>query len=279
MTSTPAPQPDTQPLQMHEAESPSFVQERDFAARQYRGKRENQEDYYAFADASDLEHEPLSSLLLVLGDGLGAHSGGSVASFVAVGSFVKAFHESDQSVSWRLRMALDEANDTIGILSRRLPMVSNPMGTTLLGVLLTKSQMHWISIGDSPLLLFRDGALSRINADHSLSPLLDERVRNGELTPEEAMHHPDRHTLQAAVLGMPLMMVDHNAEPFELRKGDIVIAASDGIFTLTDRQLEELLSFGQHTSADKIADAIMFAIRRINHERQDNTTVAVVKAG
>lgn len=279
MTSTPAPQPDTQPLQMHEAEDASFIQERDFAARQYRGKRENQEDYYAFADASDIDDEPLSSLLLVLGDGLGAHSGGSVASFVAVGSFVKAFHESDQSVTWRLRMALDEANDTIGLLSRRLPLVSNPMGTTLVAALVTKKRLHWISIGDSPLLLFRDGAVTRINADHSLSPLLDERVRNGEMTEEEAMHHPDRHTLQAAVLGMPLLMVDHNSEPFELRKGDIVIAASDGIFTLTTRQLEELLSFGQHTSADKIADAIIFAVRRINHERQDNTTVAVVKAG
>lgn len=279
MTSTPAPQPDTQPLQMHEAEDASFIQERDFAARQYRGKRENQEDYYAFADASDIDDEPLSSLLLVLGDGLGAHSGGSVASFVAVGSFVKAFHESDQSVTWRLRMALDEANDTIGLLSRRLPLVSNPMGTTLVAALVTKKRLHWISIGDSPLLLFRDGAVTRINADHSLSPLLDERVRNGEMTEEEAMHHPDRHTLQAAVLGMPLLMVDHNSEPFELRKGDIVIAASDGIFTLTTRQLEELLSFGQHTSADKIADAIIFAVRRINHERQDNTTVAVIKAG
>lgn len=279
MTSTPAPQPDTQPLQMHEAEDASFIQERDFAARQYRGKRENQEDYYAFADASDIDDEPLSSLLLVLGDGLGAHSGGSVASFVAVGSFVKAFHESDQSVTWRLRMALDEANDTIGLLSRRLPLVSNPMGTTLVAALVTKKRLHWISIGDSPLLLFRDGAVTRINADHSLSPLLDERVRNGEMTEEEAMHHPDRHTLQAAVLGMPLLMVDHNSEPFELRKSDIVIAASDGIFTLTTRQLEELLSFGQHTSADKIADAIIFAVRRINHERQDNTTVAVVKAG
>jgi hypothetical protein len=41
--------------------------------------------------------------------------------------------------------------------------------------------------------------------------------------------------------------------------------------------LEELLAFGKHTTADKIADAIIFAIRRINYERQDNTTVGVVK--
>ena len=51
----------------------------------------------------------------------------------------------------------------------------------------------------------------------------------------------------------------------------------DGIFTLTHKALEELLSFGKHTTADKIADAIIFAIRRINYDRQDNTTVGVVK--
>ena len=76
---------------------------------------------------------------------------------------------------------------------------------------------------------------------------------------------------------MPLMSVDLPSEPFTLQKGDIVIGASDGIFTLTTKQIEELLSFGQHTTADKIADAILFAIRRINHERQDNTTVGVIK--
>ena len=62
-----------------------------------------------------------------------------------------------------------------------------------------------------------------------------------------------------------------------LKPGDIVVAASDGILTLTHKALEELLAFGRHTTADKIADAVLFAIRRINHERQDNTTVGVIK--
>jgi serine/threonine protein phosphatase PrpC len=137
--------------------------------------------------------------------------------------------------------------------------------------------LQWISVGDSPLFLFREGALIRLNDDHSLSPLIDARAERGEITHEEAANHPDRHTLQAALLGMPLMMIDAPAEPMPLKSGDIVISASDGIFTLTDKALEELLSFGKHTTADKIADAIIFAIRRINNDRQDNTTVGVVK--
>ncbi|MFM7605248.1 MAG: hypothetical protein ACKO8Z_08610, partial [Prosthecobacter sp.] len=58
--------------------TPPFVQEQDFAARQYRGRRDNQEDYYAFADASETGGRSLERLMLVVGDGLGAHAGGSV---------------------------------------------------------------------------------------------------------------------------------------------------------------------------------------------------------
>src|SRR4051812_19339407 len=88
----------------------AFVQEQDFAARQYRGRRDHQEDYHAFADASEPDDEPLTRLLLVVGDGLGAHSGGNVASFLAVGSFIRSFHENELSVSWRMRVALEAAN-------------------------------------------------------------------------------------------------------------------------------------------------------------------------
>ena len=147
----------------------------------------------------------------------------------------------------------------------------------MLAALVTSKTLYWLSVGDSPLFLFREGELLRLNADHSLSPLIDARAERGEITAEEAANHPDRHTLQAALLGLPLLMIDSPPDPMPLKSGDIVIAASDGIFTLTHKALEELLSFGKHTTADKIADAIIFAIRRINYDRQDNTTVGVVK--
>ncbi len=270
---TPSPIPEPGPA------SPAFVQEQDFSARQYRGKRENQEDYYAFADAAENGEHSLERLLLIVGDGLGAHTGGSVASYIAVNAFVRAFHEHPGSQSFRLRTALDTANETIGMITARMPSIAPPMGTTMLAVLVSHTQMEWISVGDSPLFLHREGRLLRINADHSLTPILEERVRQGLMTEEEAAHHPERHTLQSALLGMPMALIDFPKEPMALLPGDIVIAASDGIFTLDHKALEELLNFGRHTTADKIADAILFAIRRINYERQDNTTVGVVKIG
>lgn len=255
----------------------TFVQEQDFAARQYRGRRDNQEDYYAFADAAEPNEVPLKQLLLVVGDGLGAHAGGSVASYIGVNAFVRAYHEAQGTANWRLRTALDTANETLGIVTNRMPSVAPPMGTTMLAVLVSHDSMQWISVGDSPLFLFRDGTLSRINADHSLAPLLEERVREGQLTAEEAANHADRHTLRSALLGMPMALVDVSASPITLKPGDIIIAASDGIFTLSHKALEELLGFGRHTTADKIAEAVLFAIRRINSDRQDNATVGVLK--
>ncbi|WP_395738900.1 PP2C family protein-serine/threonine phosphatase [Prosthecobacter sp.] len=269
----------TDRVPLFETQPPAFIQEQDFAARQYRGRRDNQEDYYAFADAAEPEERSLERLLLVIGDGLGAHAGGSVASYIGVNAFVRAYHEQDGPHSWKLKHAVETANETLGIITSRMPSVAPPMGTTMVGVLITPKTMEWISVGDSPLFLFRDGELIRLNADHSLSPLIDARAARGEITQEEAANHPDRHTLQAALLGMPLAMIDTPAEPWVLKKGDIIIAASDGIFTLSHKALEELLSFGKHTTADKIADAIIFAIRRINNDRQDNTTVGVVKIG
>lgn len=254
-----------------------FVQERDFAARQELGRRSNQEDYYAFADGADLFEPPLHRLLLVVGDGLGAHAGGSVASYLAVNAFVRAFHEQPGGFAERLHGALDTANDTIGFLNRRMPTLAMPMGTTLVAALVSAGSLEWISVGDSLLFLYRDGTLRRLNADHSLAPVLDAQVQHGVLSADEAAQHPERHTLQSAVLGLPLTLVDRSPEPLPLQSGDLVLVASDGLLTLSAAELEELLALGRRQPAEKIAEALLFAIRRADHARQDNATVALVK--
>lgn len=254
-----------------------FALERDFAGRQFIGSRRMQEDYYAFSDVSGARDEPGSRLLAALGDGLGAHVGGSVASYIIVAEFVKAFRASALSPSWRLRVALETANEKLLEVSSQLATGHAPMGSTFVGLTISENSLHWVSVGDSPLFHFSDGALTRLNADHSLAPILDERVRAGELTEEEALHHPDRHILQSACLGQPLTIVDARMDPFTLKSGDIVIAASDGILTLESRHLEQMLAFGRTTTAGKVADAIIFAVRCADLPRQDNATVCVVK--
>src|SRR5690606_33912068 len=70
---------------------PAFVREQDYAVRQHQGARENQEDSYALSETA-LPGDPAASrLLLVVGDGLGGHAGGSVASYLAVNAFLRSF--------------------------------------------------------------------------------------------------------------------------------------------------------------------------------------------
>lgn len=254
-----------------------FIMERDFAGRQFVGQRERQEDYYAFSDLSEGREPPGSRILIGLGDGLGAHLGGQLASAHLVTEFIKACKRSTLSAAWRLRVALEAANESLYRISSRINWDGAPMGSTFLGLSVSNSSIHWVSVGDSPLFVFRAGKLLRLNADHSLAPILEERVRNGEITEDEARVHPDRHVLQSACMGLPLTLVDARMDPYPMQSGDIIIAASDGIFTLEASQIEDMLTFGKPTPAGKIADALIFAVRCADHPRQDNFTVCVVK--
>jgi serine/threonine protein phosphatase PrpC len=205
----------------------AFIQEQDFAARQYRGRRENQEDYYAFADATSPDEEPLSRLLLVLGDGLGAHAGGSVASYLAVGSFIKAFHEQDIAPAWRLRVALEAANETLGILLNRLPTISNSMGTTLVACMLVEDKVALCAnVGDSRGYLVRNGQLHQITRDHSLVARMVEQNR---ITAEEARNHPHSNILLRTV-GTE-RNVDIDIFRVDLEEGDRILLCSDGLWS------------------------------------------------
>ena len=97
-----------------------FIMERDFAGRQYVGQRERQEDYYAFSDLSESREPPGSRILIGLGDGLGAHLGGQLASAHLVTEFIKACKRSTLSAAWRLRVALEAANESLYRISSRI---------------------------------------------------------------------------------------------------------------------------------------------------------------
>jgi PPM family protein phosphatase len=274
VTESPSSEPTKSGIAKQDA---TFLVERDFAGRQYIGHREKQEDYYAFSDISESKAAPLSRLLVGLGDGLGAHIGGNVASYYLITEFIKAYKRSTLNAAWRLRVSLEAANDCLSNLTNRFAWDKPPMGSTFVGLVITSTSLHWVSVGDSPMYLFRNRKLERLNADHSLTPILEDRVRRGELTEQEAASHPDRHVLQSACMGLPLSLVDARMDPYSLESGDIIIAASDGILTLEHTQMEEMLSFGKTTTAGKIADALIFAVRCADAPRQDNATVTVVK--
>jgi serine/threonine protein phosphatase PrpC len=254
----------------------ALIAEQDFAGRQALGKRSDQEDAYAF---STIPAQPgaASGLLLLVADGMGGHTAGNRASDLAVRTFVSAFHRGGETMNERFARAIDAANDALAATIETDPEQFEGMGTTLLAVTMTPLGMEWASVGDSPLYLFRRGTLRRINADHSFRPVLREMVANGELTAEQAATSSLRNRLRSALVGGEITLVDLTSRAVPLLEGDLVIAGSDGLQTLSDAEIAEVLA--QHVAADAatIAARLVAAVMKAGKEKQDNITATIVK--
>jgi len=145
-------------------------------------RRDNEDSAYA------------RSPVFVVADGMGGAQAGEVASRIAVETFEQGLPE-DGSPEERLASRAREANKRIHELSRTEPERAG-MGTTLTAAYVDRDDLSIAHVGDSRAYLFRDGALERLTQDHSL---VDELVRRGKLTEEQAAEHPQRSIITRAL--------------------------------------------------------------------------------
>jgi PPM family protein phosphatase len=256
--------------------SPELTPERDFAGLQCLGKRSEQEDAYAFSEILDGGGTP-RGLLIVLADGMGGHSAGHEASELAVRAFVAAFNDNDCGLSACLSAALDAANTAISEAIKASPESLEGMGTTLVAVAAMPDGLAWISVGDSPLYLHRDGHLQRINDDHSFRPILREMVEKGEITQEQAVHSSLRNRLRAALTGEEIALVSASVKSLPLIEGDLILVASDGLQTLSDEAIAKYIEETRHAGAAEMAAGLLQAVLAEARPKQDNATVAILK--
>src|SRR5205085_282237 len=97
------------------------------------------------------------------------------------------------------------------------------MGTTLTAMYVGAEEVSIAHVGDSRAYRLRDGALERLTDDHSL---VDELIREGRLTPEEALEHPQRSVITRALGNESDVEVDTRS--VSGRSGDIYLLCSDG---------------------------------------------------
>ena len=250
-----------------------MISGKQFAGRRIQGTRDYQEDDFGFLDAGDGDDPHTQDLLMVLADGMGGHSGGAAASAVAVETFIAAYAEGRGSAAERMSAALACGNRSIGARISDEPDLEG-MGCTLVGVALSMAGVDWISVGDSPLWLLRDGTLRRLNADHSMAPVLQQQVQRGELSARAAEFHPSRNMLRSAVTGGELSLIDQSEMPLPLQAGDRLLLASDGLLTLGEEEVGHLLGAAGR-DADAITADLLAAIEDRDLPNQDNTTVLV----
>lgn len=244
------------------------------------GGREYQEDAVIADCAMDAE---LS--LVVLADGMGGHAAGDVASKIAVTEVFSELKLQSGNVQALvngapdiLRGAVLAANECIGE-HVRTDASTRGMGTTLLALVLFGRQVFWVSVGDSPLLLYRDGELRQINEDHSLAPQIDVLVRAGQMSPEDGLRHPDRNCLTSVVCGKEIPRLDCPASPVELADSDILVAATDGLLGLGHARIEQILQSHSARDSGEIVRALLDALSEVGDPDQDNATLAVLRVG
>ena len=108
--------------------------------------------------------------------------------------------------------------------------------------------------------------------------MIEEQIERGIITREQAREHPNRNTLRSAVTGYPIDLIDVSKEPLDLKDDDIVVAASDGLFSLSNAGLKEELLASKERSASDIAETLVEAALSTRADYQDNITVGVIKA-
>ncbi len=244
-----------------------------FAGNQIAGGREYQEDAFKICE---LPNSKSKELLLLLADGMGGHVGGARASKLAVDTFAKSFADSDMDsdIEQRLRESLDAANVAIATDTETNPQYTS-MGCTLLACLISGNELHWLSVGDSPLWILHGKGITRLNDDHSMRPLLQDLVELGRMSAEELAEDPRVNQLRSAVTGEDLSLVDQSTSPCPLAVNDQIILASDGVETLTNDEISHFCQ--EQDNPEQVVATLLDDIDARQVPGQDNATVVAYR--
>lgn len=203
--------------------------------------------------------------LFAVADGMGGHRAGEVASATAIEKLQAAFREGTP-----LDEAVAEANAAVfAKASANLDM--RGMGTTLTAAALVDDHTALFGhVGDSRAYLMRDGGVTQVTEDHSL---VEQLVREGRLSPEEAVNHPQRAIITRALGVDPEVEVD--TYRVDLRPGDRLLLCSDGLTNMVvDSEIAGVLRQGG--GPQRAAETLVEMANRAGGD--DNITVVVIDA-
>jgi serine/threonine protein phosphatase PrpC len=205
--------------------------------------------------------------LFVVADGMGGAQAGEVASQIAIEAFKRGLNdaaEPEQALADLTRAA----NSRIHELSHSHSEQAG-MGTTLTAMYVGTEDVAIAHVGDSRAYCLRGGELMRLTDDHSL---VDELLRQGRLTREEAEEHPQRSVITRA-LG-PEGTVEVDTRSFRARAGDVYLLCSDGLTTMVS-EADVVRLLREHPHLRDAGEALIAAANDAGG--RDNITVVLVR--
>ena len=211
--------------------------------------------------------------IFAVADGVGGAEAGEVASSTAIEVLDEAFrHQIDGAdVEDLMELAIQRANASIHQMAQEHAKFSM-MATTIVALHLKGNVATFGHVGDSRLYrLTPDGLLHRETEDHSI---VEEEVRAGRMTPEQAANHPSKNVISRA-LGAE-QAVDVDMKTIEVEDGTEFLLCTDGITRhVSDNELRQLMVVSN--SLEELCDEL----KRRCYDRgaEDNLTVVVVRVG
>ena len=207
-----------------------------------------------------------SDRLAAVADGMGGHPGGEIAAAVAIALTQAAFtgrslDELQAAVRAANRAIWDRANGGRGL---------EGMGTTICAAgLIEDRSLAVVNVGDSRVYLLRNGSLTQLTHDHTLTA---EAVRRGDLSEQEALDHPHRNVLTRALGVAPDVELDSTAHP--AHEGDRLLVCTDGLYNeVPNDEVASLIATTQdiQATADSLVDLAL------SRGGRDNVSVVVAE--
>ena len=208
--------------------------------------------------------------MIILADGMGGHRAGNIDSEMAV---------TDLGVAW-VDTQIDTVNEVREWFANNLEIENQKinqlgqdeaykgMGTTLEAVAIIDNQAIYAHIGDSRIGLIRGEQYHQLTSDHSL---VNELLKAGQLTPEEAASHPQKNIITQSIGQKDEIQPDFGM--ITLEPGDYLLLNSDGLTNMiSGSEIYDIVT-SDISLADKAATLIRFAN---NAGGLDNITVALI---
>lgn len=228
--------------------------------------RESNQDAYAVGEL------PGEVAWAVVCDGMGGAAGGNIASALAVkvisDKITASYNEKMRSAS--IKNLLDSAITAANIEVYDMAYSRNDlngMGTTVVAVIVRDAVAYIAHAGDSRAYTVKDYDVQQVTVDHSLVQNLVDR---GEITKEQAEHHPNKNVITRAV-GVD-KRIDIDYSEIELDNNETLILCTDGLsnYVTNDEMVEDIKDGQYYAFADRL-------VKRANKNGGgDNITVVAI---
>jgi serine/threonine protein phosphatase PrpC len=236
----------------------------------------NEDSLFALQFDKYLESVPYPMGVYVVADGMGGHSAGEVASGTivniiaekAVSEFMTSPENNspEQICEW-IVSAMQAANKAVYELSRKM---RSDMGSTTVMAAVTGNTACIGHVGDSRAYMINDQGITRLTTDHSL---VERLVATGQITREEARHHPQRNVIYRTMGDKIDLEVDTSTH--QLHPGDRLLLCSDGLNGMVDDDTMREIVLVQAASPQDACDKLVQAANAAGGD--DNITVVVLE--